>query len=189
LPSEPPADAPSPQGDPHPPPEAAPHPGPAPARRRPGGCLIAALVAGGLVLFTVLVVVSLTLSGLIGTESPSERARILAEVEQEYGIATSSQDTDHPPQRDVRLGRCELDADGRVMVAGTVTNFTPDPADYQLSLVFLDGSGSSVGAELAATTVDVDAVAPARTVNWSSNSGVSAAGDFTCRIVRVERTP
>jgi hypothetical protein len=89
----------------------------------------------------------------------------------------------------VRLGRCELDRDGKVMVGGTVTNFTEDPADYQLSLVFLDGSGSSVGSELAATTVDVEAVAPARTVNWSSSSGESASGDFTCRIVRVERTP
>ncbi|MCU0311396.1 MAG: hypothetical protein MUE36_10695 [Acidimicrobiales bacterium] len=158
--------------------------------RRIGGCLASILVVGALAVFTVLVVVSLTLAGVIGGEgSASEQAERLAEIEAEYGIATSSQDLDHPPQRDLRLGRCERDAAGRIVSMGSVTNYTSEPVNYVISATFLAGSGTDVGEELAATTVRVDDVAAERTVDWTAESGVVAPGDFTCRVVRIERTP
>jgi hypothetical protein len=160
------------------------------APRRIGGCLASILVVGALAVFTVVVVVSLTLAGVIGDEgSAAERAEQLAEIEAEYGIATSSQDLDHPPQRDLRLGRCELDGAGRIVSAGSVTNYTDGPASYVISATFLLGSGANVGEQLAATTVRVDDVPAERTVDWTAESGVAAPGDFTCRVVRIERTP
>jgi hypothetical protein len=158
--------------------------------RRVGGCLIAVVVVGGLMAFTVLVVVSLTVSGVIGGDgSASEQAEKLAEIEAEYGIATSSTDLDHPPQRDLRLGRCEVDGTGQIVSAGNVTNFTDDLASYEISATFLAGSGSNVGEELSATTVTVVDVPSERTVDWTASSGVSPPGDFTCRVIRIERTP
>ena len=157
--------------------------------RRVGGCLAAILVVGGLMAFTVVVVVSLAVSGVIGGDgSASEQADKLAEIEAEYGIATSSTDLDHPPQRDLRLGRCEVDGVGEIVSAGNVTNYTDDVATYEISATFLAGSGSNVGDELAATVVTVSDVPPERTVDWTAASGVSSPGDFTCRVVRIERT-
>ncbi len=164
------------------------HPAP-PTRRRPSGCALGLLALVALVVFTVVVVVSLTAAGLIGRESDAEKAKILTEVERDTGIATSNPDTDQPPQRDLRVGRCEADPEGALVAGGSVTNFTDQPASYQISVVFLEGSGSAVGAELAATTVDVAGVASERTVNWSSTADVAPPGDFTCRVVRIERSP
>lgn len=140
--------------------------------------------------FTVIVVVSLVATGLVGdTSSTSARQKILQDVYDETGIATSSQDVDHPPQRDLRLGRCERNADGVMVTGGSVTNFTSDPATYRIVVVFRGGSGSTLGPELASTIVDVADVASERTVTWSATSGVVPAGDFTCRVASVERAP
>ena len=163
---------------------------PEPSPRHVSGCLVAALVVGGLMAFTVLVVVSLAVAGVIGGEgSASEQADRLAEIEAEYGIATSSTDLDHPPQKDLRLGRCEADAAGQIVSAGNVTNYTEEPATYEISATFLAGSGTNVGDELAATVITVRDVPPERTVEWTAASGVSSPADFTCRVVRIERTP
>lgn len=142
-----------------------------------------------MVAFTVLVVVSLSVTGVIGGKgSRSEQDRILQEIVDDTGIATSSRDIDHPPQRDLRLGACERDAVGEVAAGGTVTNYLDEPVDYELTVVFRSGSGSELGAELARTEVRVDSVPPERSVPWRVGSGVAPEGDFTCKVVRIERS-
>lgn len=93
----------------------------------------------------------------------------------------------HPPQRDVRLGACEFDAEGGVRASGTLTNWTDEPADYRLSLSFRDGNGGATGNEFGATTVTIDGVEPLATTNWSASVPVRPEGTYTCRIVRIDR--
>lgn len=160
-------------------------------RRGPSGCLLVALVIGGLMAFTVIVVVSLTVTGIIGGKgSEAEQQKLLDEIETEYGFATSSRDLDHPPQRDLRTGACETDGNGQIIFRGNVTNYLEKPADYQISVVFRRaGDATTPGPELASTTVDVGGVPPEKTVGWTAESGTAPDGDFTCRVVRIERTP
>ncbi|MCD9624619.1 hypothetical protein [Rhabdothermincola salaria] len=160
----------------------------APPRRLPGGCLLVGLVVGALMAFTVIVVVSLTLIGVIGGESSAdERREILAEIVEETGIATSSQDIDEPPQRDVRLGLCETDGDGAMVTSGMLINPEDAPVDYVLTVTFHEGSGSEMGAEVARREVVVDDVPAGETVEWTASSQAPASADFSCRVVRIER--
>lgn len=162
----------------------------APSRRLPGGCLLVGLVVGALMAFTVIVVASLTLVGVIGGESSAdERREILAEIVEETGIATSSQDIDSPPQRDVRLGLCEADDDGAMATSGMLTNPEDEPVDYVLTVTFHEGSGTEMGAEVARREVVVEAVAPDDTAEWTASSQTPASADFSCRVVRIERRP
>jgi hypothetical protein len=160
----------------------------APPRRLPNGCLLVGLVIGAMMAFTVIVVVSLTLIGVIGGESSAdERREILAEIVEETGIATSSQDIEEPPQRDVRLGLCETDDDNVMVTSGMLTNPQDAPVDYVLTVTFHEGSGSELGAEVARREVVVDDVPSGETVEWTASSQTPASTDFGCRVVRIER--
>jgi hypothetical protein len=161
---------------------------PRPARRRPGGCLMMALVVGGLMVFTVVVVVSLNVAGIIGGKgSRSEQDRLLAEIREDYGIGTSSRDLEHPPQRDLQLGACDRSDDGTVHVNGSVTNFTDEPARYEITVVVREGSGDELGAELGSTVVTVEDVPPQRTVPWNASWEVRPRAAVTCTVPWIER--
>lgn len=152
------------------------------------GCLLLGLVLGvvGIVVVGALVVALALAKGWIGDKA-EDLAQQRQEIVDETGIATGSTDIAHPPQRDVRLGACEFDADGGVRASGTLTNWTDDPADYRISLSFRDGSGGAGGAEFGATTVTVDSVEALATTNWSASVPVRPEGTYTCRIVRIDR--
>jgi hypothetical protein len=163
---------------------------PSPPRpvRRPGGCLLVGLVVVGLMAFTVVVVVSLNLAGLIGGKgSRSEQDRLLAEIREEYGIGTSSRDLDHPPQADLQLGACDRLDDGTVRVNGSVTNYTASSARYELTVVVRQGSGDDLGAELGRTLVTMDEVDSDRTVPWSTALEIRPTGSVTCTVPWIER--
>ena len=89
------------------------------------GCLTAAGVVGVLALVgvAVLVVVLVVAKGWLG-DKVDDLAKERQEVVDETGIETGSTDVDHPPQRDIRLGACEFDAEGGVQASGTLTNWT-----------------------------------------------------------------
>ena len=162
----------------------------APPRRLPSGCLFAGLAIGAMMAFTVIVVVSLTLVGVIGGESSAdERREILAEIAEETGIATSSQDIDEPPQRDVRLGLCETDEQGTMVTSGMLTNPEDVPVDYVLTVTFHEGSESARTDEMARREIVVAEVPAGETVDWAASSQTQAPIEFSCRVVRVERTP
>ena len=87
-----------------------------------------------------------------------ERQEIVAET----GIETGSTDIAHPPQRDIRLGTCEFDAEDGVQATGTLTNWTSDASDYRISLSFRAPSGTdgTQGAEFGSTVITVRASSP-----------------------------
>jgi hypothetical protein len=162
-------------------------PSPRPARR-PGGCLLVGLVVAGLMAFTVVVVVSLNLAGIIGGKgSRSEQDRLLAEIREEYGIGTSSRDLDHPPQADVQLGACDRLDDRTVRLNGSVTNYTASSARYEITVVVREGSGDDIGAELGRTVVTVDDVASDRTVPWNTDLEIRPTSAVTCTVPWIER--
>jgi len=138
--------------------------------------------------FTVVVVVSLSVTGLIGGKgSRAEQDELLQEIEDEYRIATSSRDLERPPQRDLRLGSCDRLPDGTVRVNGSVTNYTETTARYELTAVVREGSGDDQGAELARTVVSVTDVPSEDTVPWSTAWEIRPSGSVTCKVIRIER--
>jgi hypothetical protein len=150
--------------------------------------MLIGLVVGGLMVFTVLVVVSLNLAGIIGGKgSRSEQDQLLAEIREEYGIGTSSRDLDHPPQRDLQLGACDRLEGSTVQVNGSVTNYTASDAGYEITVVVREGSGDERGAELGRTTVVVDDVVSDRTVPWSTSLEIRPSGPVTCTVPWIER--
>lgn len=154
------------------------------------GCLVAAAVGGVLavVVLVVVVVVLVAAKGWFGDkvdDLAKERQKIVTET----GIETGSTDVDHPPQRDIRLGTCEFDAEGGVQAAGTLTNWTDGASDYRISLSFRAPSGAdgTQGAEFGATVITVEGVEAHALTNWSASVPVRPDGSYTCRVVRIDR--
>lgn len=131
--------------------------------------------------FSVLVVVG----DAIFDSSPNE-AQILQDVFIETGIASTSTDAVHPPQRDIRLGRCELSLDGQVRAGGTLTNPTDKGALYIIDVSFLR-SGVDGGQEFASAQVEVPIPEPATTVEWTAVADAVVDGPFTCKVVAINR--
>ena len=100
------------------------------------------------------------------------------------GIATSTPDAAHPPQKDVENPlpcRVEIDA---LRAGGKITNNSGAPADYRIIVVW-----EQDGTQLATNSSLVDNVAPGLTSTFE----VSAPGEgtlrTTCRVKQVDRTP
>ena len=150
------------------------------------GCLtaIVALAAVGVVAVGLVVALALA-GGWVGDRQDEAKTR--RDIVVETGIETGSTDTDHPPQRDIRLGACEVDGDGGVRAAGTITNWTDDDSDYLVALSFRQGGGGDQGPEFASTAVTVQAVEAHLTTNWSAAVPVGPDGPFTCRVLRIDR--
>ena len=109
------------------------------------------------------------------------------EIVDETGIETGSTDIVHPPQRDIRLGACDSDAEGGVKASGTLTNWTSTTSDYRISLSFREGGGGDDGPEFGSTVVTVEGVESDTTTNWSASVPSRPDGPFTCRVVRIDR--
>jgi hypothetical protein len=100
------------------------------------------------------------------------------------GIATDTPNPKYPPQRDLTLDACRVEADGLHM-NGTVRNPTPKAANYQIDAVMLDQDGASV-TQGSATVANV---APNSLVAWQTVlPPVAALGSAaTCKVVKVNR--
>jgi hypothetical protein len=149
---------------------------------------MAAGVVGALALvgIAVLVVVLVVAKGWLG-DKVDDLAKERQEVVDETGIETGSTDVDHPPQRDIRLGACEFDAEGGVQASGTLTNWTDSASDYRIALSFRDGGGGAQGTEFGSTVVTVEGVEAHATTNWAASVPVRPEGSYTCRVVRIDR--
>ncbi len=156
------------------------------------GCLVILLVSALLAIVALVLAIVLVALGLrvFGNSDEDAKAKILQEVFIETGIASASQDSVHPPQRDVHLGACEGDGEGGVKASGTLTNWTNAPADYEIDVSFrLSGVGTS-GQEFAASTVSLQAVPEHSTTNWAALAPTPPEGAaYACRIVAINRWP
>ena len=99
------------------------------------------------------------------------------------GIATSTPDAAHPPQKDVENPLpCRVEI-GALRAGGKITNSLATPADYRIIVVW-----EQDGTQLASNTALVDDVAPGLTSSFE----VSAPGEgtlrTTCRVKQVDRT-
>lgn len=139
------------------------------------------MLAVFIAVFSVLVVVG----DAIFDSSPNE-AQILQDVFIETGIASSSNDAVHPPQRDIRLGLCELLPDGQVRAGGTLMNPSDKGALYTIDVSFLR-SGAVDGREFAAAQIEVPVAKPSETVEWTASANGTVDGPFTCKVVAINR--
>lgn len=155
------------------------------------GCLAILLVSSVLAIVALILAIVLVVVGLriFGTSDEAADAKVLQQVFAETGIASASSDTVHPPQRDIHLGACEGDGNGGVKAAGTLTNWTNRPADYQIDVSFRESGSGSSGTEFAASTLWVEAVPEHATTNWAAIVAGPPEGAFACRVVAVNRWP
>ena len=151
------------------------------------GCLVAGVVTGVLAIVAVVVLVAVVVIVKVFFSAGDDgNAVALQKIVVETGIDTASTDIAHPPQRDIRLGLCEVDGDG-VRAAGTITNWTNKPADYTFVVSFRSGGAGPFGIEFESRDVTVDNVESHATVNWDSAVTTRPDGAFTCRIMRIDR--
>lgn len=151
------------------------------------GCLVAGVVTGVLGVVAVVVFVAIfVIVKVFFSAGDDGDAAALQKIVVETGIDTTSTDIVHPPQRDIHLGSCDVDGDG-VRAAGTITNWTNDPADYTFVISFRSGGAGPFGVEFDSTDVLLTNIEPSTTVNWDSVAQTRPDGAFTCRIMRIDR--
>jgi hypothetical protein len=147
--------------------------------------LIPLWVAGLGALAAVLVLlVVLVIARSVFTDSSISAQKVEKEVVDQTGIATTTDDLNHPPQRDIRIGTCESDGQSGVRAAGTITNWTDSPSDYRVVVAFMNDDDDSV---FGSTSLTIDDVMAHRTSNWSTSVPSRPDVVFTCRIVSIDR--
>jgi hypothetical protein len=144
-------------------------------------------VTGILAVVVVIVVVAVFVIGKVFFSAGDDgNALALQKIVIETGIDTTSTDIVHPPQRDIHLGSCDVYGDG-VRAAGTITNGTNDDANYSFVISFRSGGAGPFGAEFDSTDVVLTNIEPSATVNWDSVARTRPDGQFTCRVMRIDR--
>jgi hypothetical protein len=98
------------------------------------------------------------------------------------GIETNSDNTEHPPPRDVELERCFTDDVGDVAAEGTATNNTSETSSYTIEVAFDSG-----GRRITTGSAFLAGVAPGETATWQAITATDDPGDFTCRLRLVDR--
>jgi hypothetical protein len=138
---------------------------------------------GAFVAVIALLVVLVIARSVFGHGAVSAQ-KVEKEVVDQTGISTGTDDADHPPQRDIRIGTCESDGQSGVRAAGTITNWTDAPRDYRVVVSFRNDAD---GTEFGSTSLTLDDVLAHRTTNWSTSVPSRPDVVFTCRIVSVDR--
>lgn len=99
------------------------------------------------------------------------------------GPATGSNNVEHPPPGDVRLGECRADPYVGPKATGTLTNHSSKLSNYMISVNFMDEAGTIV-ANGTGFASDIPAGASA---TWSAAAFDSDVTAADCSIIRVER--
>ena len=147
--------------------------------------LIPLWVAGvGALVAIIAILVVLIVARSVFSDDSSSVQKIEKEVVDQTGIATSTDDVDHPPQRDIRIGTCESDGQSGVRAAGTITNWTDSASDYRVVVSFVNADDDT---EFASTSLTIDDVTAHRTSNWSTSVPSRPDVVFACRIVSIDR--
>lgn len=159
--------------------------GPAPTGHRHEPRLIPLWVAGvGALAAVIVLLVVLLIARSAFSDSSISAQKVEKEVVDQTGIATSTDDVNHPPQRDIRIGTCESDGQSGVRAAGTITNWTDSDSDYRVVVAFINDDDDS---EFGSTSLTIDDVTARRTSNWSTSVPSRPDVVFTCRIVSIDR--
>ncbi len=149
--------------------------------------LIPLWVAGvGALVAVIALLVVLVIAKSVFSHDATSAQKVEKEVVDQTGIATSTDDVDHPPQRDIRIGTCESDGQSGARAAGTITNWTDTPSDYRVVVSFRNDAD---GTEFGSTSLTLDDVLAHRTTNWSTSVPSRPDLVFTCRIVSIDRWP
>lgn len=149
--------------------------------------LIPLWVAGvGLLVAVLMLLVVLVIARSVFSRSSVSAQKAEKEVVDQTGIATSTDDVTHPPQRDIRIGTCESDGSSGARAAGTITNWTDTDSDYRVIVSFRNDAD---GTEFGSTSLTVDGVTAHRTSNWSTSVPTRPDVVFTCRVVSIDRWP
>jgi hypothetical protein len=98
------------------------------------------------------------------------------------GIRTNSDNTEHPPPRDVEGLRCFTDDAGDVAAEGRVTNKSSETSTYNIDVAFEAG-----GTRIDSGTTFVGEVSPGQTASWQVTTLTDAPAEFTCELQRVDR--
>jgi hypothetical protein len=121
---------------------------------------------------------------ILGSACSDDGGGVPAELTFVDGIATSTPDAEHPPQKDVEKPlpcRVEIDA---MRAGGKITNSSGAPADYVIIVVWEED-----GTQLGTNTALINDVPPGLTQSFE----VSVAGEgtlrTTCRAKQVDRRP
>lgn len=100
------------------------------------------------------------------------------------GIATSSNNTSHPPQADVDEGwKCTSDDVG-MKATGTVTNHSSKTSTYTIHFDFTD---STTGVRAGDAEAIVNEVQSGQTASFEATSFTNASGSFKCALTSVDR--
>jgi hypothetical protein len=132
-------------------------------------------------------VVAVAFAGVVGYSLRSDESDGRAIAQRELGIASSSGDSTHPPQRDLVVPLDSCGTDGASLIAtGQLTNHTGDAASYYVVVLF-----RTAEQKVATKTVRVDDVPPGGSAAFQVSAPAPAAvpPSFKCRVTRVERWP
>jgi hypothetical protein len=146
------------------------------AIRHPGS--VRRLALGGILLSTIGLLVGLGLVAYLLLEDDNGKGTVID------GIESSSNDTEHPPQRDID-GDIDCQIDVRVVRAsGQVTNHTSQVVSYQLITAW-----ERDGRPIAESTAIVESVPPGGTRTWEVSAGAqNPPPSTTCRVLRIDRS-
>lgn len=99
------------------------------------------------------------------------------------GVSTLSNNGSNPPQADVAVESCTIDAIGYPKAGLRITNHSSGRSNYMISINFLDAAGTKV-AEGAAISNNVD---PGQSAIETAGGLASVKGALTCKVTDVNR--
>jgi hypothetical protein len=103
--------------------------------------------------------------------------------EQNGGVSTLSNNSSSPPQADVAIESCTVDAIGFPKAKLRITNHSSGRSDYMIQVNFLDGTGTKV-AEGAAISNNIDA---GQSAIETAGGLTEVKGALTCKVTDVNR--
>lgn len=141
---------------------------------------------GAAKIILILAIVLVVIAGLAaGYFLVLNKKKTGADVAAEGGIATANIDSTSPPQLDLHLDAGQLKCEGKegqLTSSGTLQNNSGATSDYEITVEFRKDN-----APLTASPAKVSGVAPGATSSWSVTVEQDVTGQFSCRVVKVNR--
>jgi hypothetical protein len=154
---------------------------PTPKKRRRWPWVVGAVAA-------VIVVVSIA-SGNSGSTDPttsgSSNLSDTSDTSKDDAVSNSTNE-EHPPARDVKVAKCEVDNSYDLNMATAslkVTNHSSKTSDYVITVEFVSGDGTRVGESAAI----LNALRPSQSAKTDATGESGGERHLTCKVTQVER--